>query len=266
MAYDEERVARELEAWFAQRAFERWPTYRTFVADGRKRLYEAVLATGGSRRWAPELGVPPASPARTTPWGDAEIRAALRVLLREHRPERFPSRTWLARHGPRGLAAGVQRSGGARRWAPAFGMRVAPPWSTRWSDEEIASRLRRLLAEHELQRFPSGAWLQQYAPPGLALAIKRSGGLLHWSRELGVLAPLGTRWTDEHLDAELRAVCAGMTQWPTPREFKAAGATRVLAAVYTGHGVQWWARRLGLQADKTRPRRASADGDPRGRS
>ena len=69
-----------------------------------------------------------------------------------------------------------------------------------------------------------------------------------------MLAPLSTRWTDEHLETELRAVCAGMTRWPTTREFGAAGATRVLAAVYAGHGVQWWAALLGLRADSARAR------------
>ena len=255
VVWDEERVARELEAWFADRGFERWPTYRTFVADGRKGLYEAVLASGGSQRWVVELGVAPASAPGSSRWADAEIRAALRVLLREHRPERFPSRSWIARHGPRGLADGVRRTGGARRWAPAFGMRAGPSrWSAGWSDEQIASALRDLLAEHRLQRFPTGASLQRHGPPGLAAAVKRSGGAPYWSRELGVLAPLGTRWTDEHLEAELRALCAGMSRWPTTREFRAAGATRVLAAVYAGHGVRWWAARLGLRADAARPR------------
>ena len=37
-SWDDERIARELEAWFAARAFERWPTYRTFTGDGRSRL------------------------------------------------------------------------------------------------------------------------------------------------------------------------------------------------------------------------------------
>jgi hypothetical protein len=120
--------------------------------------------------------------------------------------------------------------------------------------------LRDLLAEHDLQRFPSGTWLAQYAPPGLALAVKRGGGALRWSRELGVPAPLSTRWTEEHLEAELGAICAGRSRWPTTAEFKAAGATRVLAAVYAGHGVRWWAERLELRANAARPRRGSARG------
>ena len=127
------------------------------------------------------------------------------------------------------------------------------------SDEQIASGLRELLAEHRLQRFPSGAWLQHYGPSGLALAVQRSGGALHWSRELGVLAPLSTRWTDEHLEAELRAICAGMTRWPTTREFRAAGGTWVVAAVYAGRGVRWWAGRLELQADKSHQRRRPSE-------
>ena len=48
--WTEKRIARDLEAWFAQRAFERWPTYRTFVDDGRRPLYQAALRTGGVAR------------------------------------------------------------------------------------------------------------------------------------------------------------------------------------------------------------------------
>ncbi len=192
---DEERVARALEAWFAQRTFDRWPTYRQFVRDGRKRLHADVMRTGGPQRWAVELGVP----------------------LVVHRP------------GPR------------------------------VSEDEILGELRGLLRLHRPARFPTGAWLARHGPPGLAAAVKRTGGGAHWAQVLNMPAPQPARWTDDLIEAELRRVCAGATRWPTQTDFQAAGATGVRRAVYAGHGSRWWAQRLGLPTDGLRRRRTGDD-------
>ncbi|MDP1847646.1 MAG: hypothetical protein Q8K79_07635 [Solirubrobacteraceae bacterium] len=141
-AWDDDRVARELEAWFARRAFERWPTYRTFVRDGHKVLYSAVIDRGGAERWALELGVayiPHRSGGGLTV---DETHAALRQLLREHHPERFPTLAWLKRHGRPGLAAAVDRTGGGAHWAAVLNMPPPPP--ARWTDELIEAELRRI--------------------------------------------------------------------------------------------------------------------------
>jgi len=88
--WTEERVARELEAWFARRCFDVWPTYRTFVRDGHKRLHAELMRRGGPQRWAGELGVPVVVHPRGRRRSDDEVRAELRALLRQHWPGRFP--------------------------------------------------------------------------------------------------------------------------------------------------------------------------------
>jgi hypothetical protein len=189
--WTEERVARELEAWFAERAIEQWPSYNTFVADGRKPLHAAVMRFGGPQRWAVELGVPLIRRRPGPQHNDPEIRESLRALFREHRPQRFPSDRWLREHGPPGLAAAVKRTGGGQRWA----------------------------------------------------------------RELGVPGPRPARWTEELIEIELRLLCAGKTYWPTRDEFAAAGHTGLLRAVRRGRGSSWWAQRLGLpQRRRSSPR------------
>jgi len=195
--WTEQRVARELEAWFERRAFERWPSYRTFVEDGCRGLYDAARRTGGAERWAPELGVAPPDGRPGTRLADADVRDVLLALLREHRPDRFPSDAWLAKHGPRGLVAAAERTGGGAGWARRFGIRGPQP----------------------------------------------------------------ARWTDELIEIELRRVCAGALRWPTKDEFRRAGATGVLQAVYAGHGSRSWARHLGLPPDGLRERR-HADESP----
>ena len=190
--WTEERVARELESWFAEQAFESWPTYRTFVRGGRKGLHAALMRLGGPRRWAAELGVP----------------------VVHHRP------------------------GGAL------------------SEDAVELALRRLLREHRPERFPTNAWLRRNGAPGLAAAVRRTGGGARWARVLHMPAPQSARWTDELVEAELRRVCAGGKQWPTRAEFERARATGVLRAVYAGHGSHWWAGRLGVSSERLRSRRS----------
>lgn len=193
LAWGEERVARELEAWFAERGLTsgRLPHVRPRRSQAAA---PEVIRCGGSARWALELGVPRIVQPRGPGLSDEEIAAALRTLLREHRPERFPTSRWLARHGP----------------------------------------------------------------PGLAAAVRRTGGGTRWSQALGMPAPQPARWTDELIEAELRRVGAGATRWPSRAEFQAAGATGVLRAVYRGHGSRWWAERLGLSTEGLRTRRSVA--------
>jgi len=198
-AWTEERVARELEAWFAQRAFEQWPTYNTFRRAGRKRLYAELTRYGGPQRWAVELGVP------------------------------------FIRHPP-----------GARR-----------------SHDQIRAELRALLREHRPQRFPSGRWIEQHGPPGLAASVTRTGGGGHWAVLLNMPPPKPARWTDDRIEAELRRVCATYGRWPTKAEFEAVHARRLLRAVYAGHGSAWWAQRLGVPAKRLQRRRGLSRQEPK---
>ena len=181
-AWDDDRVARELESWFATRAFERWPTYRAFVRDGHKSLYSAVIDSGGPERWAPELGVP-YIPRRSGGGLTAdETRAALRQLLREHHPVRFPTLVWLKRHGPPGLAAAVSRTGGAAHWAAVLNMPPPPP--ARWTDVFIEAELRRIW--RDATRWPSRAEFQAAGATGLLLAVYAGHGSRWWARRLGL--------------------------------------------------------------------------------
>jgi len=146
--WTEEAVARELEAWFAERAFDCWPSYRTFVREGRKGLNQALQRFGGRARWAADLGVPVVAHWRGSGFADAQIEGALRGLLREHRPQRFPTLAWLRRNGAPGLAAAVKRTGGTAHWASVFNMPAPPPAA--WTDERIEAELPRLRGGHPL--------------------------------------------------------------------------------------------------------------------
>ena len=175
-------MSRELESWFAQCAFEVWPTYRTFVRGGRKRLHAAVMRTGGPQRWALELGVP-LVPHRPGPALDArEIELALRQVLREHRPQRFPTNAWLRRHGRPGLAAAVGRTGGGAHWARVLHMPAPQP--ARWTDELIEAELRRVCAHNT--HWPTRADFVRARATGVLRAVYAGHGSRWWTDKLGL--------------------------------------------------------------------------------
>ena len=181
-AWDDDRVARELESWFATRAFERWPTYRTFVRDGHKALYSAVIDSGGPERWALELGVPYIPHRSGGGLTVDETHATLRQVLREHHPDRFPTLAWLKRHGAPGLAAAVDRTGGTARWSLVLNMPPPPP--ARWTDELIETELRRICRDST--RWPSHAEFEAAGAIGLLRAVYAGHGSRWWAQRLGL--------------------------------------------------------------------------------
>jgi len=180
--WNEARVAREFEAWFAERNFDRWPTYRTFVRDGHKRLYTAILDSGGAERWAAELGVPHTPHKTGGGLSYDETLAALRQLLRTHHPTRFPTLAWLERHGPSGLAAAVTRTGGGAHWASLLNM--PPPAPARWTDERIEAELRRIC--HNFERWPTRDEFRAAGAQGLLRAVYSGHGSRWWAQRLGL--------------------------------------------------------------------------------
>jgi hypothetical protein len=180
--WTQDRVARELEAWFATRCFDDWPPYSAFVADRRKRLHTALMRHGGPQRWAEELGVAFIVRNRGPRRNEAEIRARLRALYRQQRFKRFPSQRWLREHGPRALAEQIKQTGGARRWARELG--VPGPQPARWTDELIEAELR-LLCAHRTH-WPTKAEFADAGLSGLLTAVRHGHGSAWWARRLGL--------------------------------------------------------------------------------
>jgi len=180
--WSQERVARELESWFAQRTFDVWPAYRTFARDGRKRLHSAVVRTGGAQRWAPELGVAIVQHRPGRRFSDDDINQALRTLLRAHQPVRFPSHPWLVKHGPSGLASAVRSTAGAEHWAARLGIPLPSP--ARWTDQRLETELRRLCAGRT--SWPTRAQFQAWNATGALQAVDNGHGSKWWAERLEV--------------------------------------------------------------------------------
>jgi hypothetical protein len=175
-------VARELEAWFAQRCFDQWPAYSAFLRDGRRPLYAALMRHGGPQTWAQELGVAFIVRRPGPRRNEAQIRDSLRVLYRQQRFKRFPSERWLREHGPRALAEQIKQTGGARRWARELG--VPGPQPARWTDELIEAELALLCAHKSM--WPTKAEFLEAGLGGLLTAVRRGHGSAWWARRLGL--------------------------------------------------------------------------------
>jgi hypothetical protein len=95
-------------------------------------------------------------------------------------------------------------------------------------------------------------------------AIRRLGGIAHWAREFGLESPptaaaegsparrAWASWDDEGISTAIRPLISELGRWRTKGEFRRAGLSEALAAVYTHGGSARWQRRFGVV-----PRRAS---------
>lgn len=168
-------------------------------AVGRADLHPVSSAGPGSRRArarcsgatidetqheALELGVALIEHPGGGGLSEREIRQALRALLREHRPARFPGPVWLERHGPPRLAAGVRRTGGGVRWAAELGVPPPSPVSRRWTDALIEAELRRVCVG--ARRWPSRAEFRAAGATGVLKVVYKGRGSRLWAQRLGL--------------------------------------------------------------------------------
>jgi hypothetical protein len=120
------------------------------------------------------------------------------------------------------------------------------PAGRKWTDDLVRS---------ELTAFLTGrtAWPRQWeflaaGRADLVGAMARMGGARRWARELGfgeIRAGQHRYWTDERIEAELRAVLAGK-DWPGIRGLKAL-SPRLHAVLFKDpRGTNFWVERLGL--------------------
>jgi DNA-binding XRE family transcriptional regulator len=66
-------------------------------------------------------------------------------------------------------------------------------------------------------------------------------------------------WTDDDIEAHLRAFLGQRTRWPARRDFEEAGESRLIRRVYRRGGARYWATRLGVAYPPDRCRPESAE-------
>lgn len=127
----------------------------------------------------------------------------------------------------------------------------------RWSDEQLEAELRELITE--LGHWPSQAELRACGRLDLLGAMRRRGGVARWAKRLGQPIPKAggkrpRKWTDERIEAELRALVKRLGHWPSQQEIEEAGHKGLVQAVARSGGSRSWAERLGLRPRGGGPR------------
>jgi DNA invertase Pin-like site-specific DNA recombinase len=170
-----------------------WPTRRELSRVGYDGLYSA-MDRRGRRAWEAEFGFADrpglAGPTR---WSEDNVRTALTVLCRGR--DSYPSRAEFQLAGLDGLHQAVRaHHGGHDAWAERLGLvraggRAHRKTVARWTDALIESRLRALIADLELARYPLQREFVAAGEGGLYRRIKTTRGHAFWARRLDVPRP-----------------------------------------------------------------------------
>jgi len=180
-AGSEASLERELRGFLGRR--DRWPPYVEFAQAGRGRLYARVLASGGPYYWAGKLRM--TVPPNAARWNQEAIDGTLRRFLKGR--TKWPGKAEFEAAGLLRLYDALKKRGGFARWAARFGLPYRRREAYRWQAERIERELMRVAQNGE---FPTRRQLRGAGLGGLYEAIRRDGGVIHWSERLGLsLAP-----------------------------------------------------------------------------
>jgi hypothetical protein len=266
-----------------------WPTRTEFADAGLRGLGEILREREDTHRWAERMGVTPpvqlykpaklrrAAKPQTPPshrpwprWTEQTIAAALRGFLAGR--DEWPTHTEFVAAGRKGLYHAVIRHGGSQAWAQRMGVqwveRKSSPHNTVWTEERIRAELSGFLAGRSV--WPTAREFNGSGHRQLLTAVRRCGGTEKWRGEFALpraaRTPAGAtsaqspkpspvsepRWTDQRIEAAIAPLIQELGHWPTKTEFRRAGQSRALSAVYDHGGSARWQKHFGVQ-----PRRPS---------
>jgi DNA invertase Pin-like site-specific DNA recombinase len=249
--WPDSRIRRDLEEFLADRT--QWPGHEEFRAAGKRRLREAVTASGGPERWAGEVGVSLSQWQHSDRfWTDARIERELRELTIGRHD--WPSRPEFIAAGKARLYACIQRRGERMRWANLLGLEATERRlrsSPVWTDERICQTIRELSCGTGV--FPRRKLFTDAGLESLYQKLRRSDlGLRGWANRLRLESPSPTNaWTDERMERRLRAVIGEGTTWPSVPQFQRAGEYNLYRALLRSQlGPSGWAERVGVGPPK----------------
>jgi hypothetical protein len=258
-----------------------WPTYEEFERAGAKGMRDVIGRIRGVEWWAREMDLPGGERRRggVRRWDDETITAALTAFVGDRRT--WPPRREFEAAGLRGLREVLREHGGVERWATRMGVelpaeRRPPAGSTRastrrgptppvaprrwplWDDRRIESELRAFLTGRvewpRYREFVAGDHKQLYH------AVLMHGGTDLWAARLGVQRvnrQTPPSWSEERVRRELASFLEGRSDWPTGREFQAAGRESLLRALRRFGGREHWQTEFGLAPVRSSVTRAS---------
>lgn len=267
-----------------------WPTRTEFAEAGLRGLGEVLREREETHRWAERMGVTPpvqlyrpstrrkaakpqtpAPPQRPWPrWTEQTIATALGEFLQGR--DEWPKHSEFVAASHKGLYHAIIRHGGSQAWAQRMGVQWVERKSSHhksvWTEQRIRAELTRFLAGRSV--WPTAREFNRGGHRQLLTAMRRRGGTEKWRREFALPraprarnAPVSPRspkqprvreriWTDERIEAAISPLIGELGHWPTKTEFRRAGQSRALSAVYDHGGSARWQKHFGV-----RPRRPS---------
>jgi Arc/MetJ-type ribon-helix-helix transcriptional regulator len=197
-------------------------------------------------------------------WSETWIREQLTEFLANRSV--WPTYREFERWGLRSLRDQVTRSGGARRWADAMGVRFVrhrPGYAVVWTEDRIRDELVEYLVGRK--DWPSRSEFERDGRTALRNAVNRTGGPDRWADDLGMQrhdrrAGIRRGWTPEEVETHLRDLIGTSGVWPTRAEFERAGLAGLRGAIYRYEGPDYWARRMSVTR---RPPTATRSRSPR---
>jgi hypothetical protein len=230
------------------------------------------------RRLSRTAHVPPreqSSPDKPWPrWTEQTVTAALTEFLAGR--DTWPKHSEFVETGRKGLYHAVLKHGGSQLWARRMGVQ----WIDRkrcgrgatWTEERVRAELSSYLVGRTA--WPTAHEFASSGHLGLLNAARRSGGTEKWIREFSLQRahrqPARTRerrarrqpserrlsaeprWSDERIETAIAPLIKKLGRWPTKAEFRRAGQSRALSAVYDHGGSARWQQHFGVE-----PRRLS---------
>jgi hypothetical protein len=222
------------------------------VEESRRALAHARIE--GDRKY---LAEPDALARRWTDMSVNERRNAIAAVLdcvfvsqRLHRRQPFEERVhvYLRGRGPGPVT--YEKGGQTIAFNPASlpaGVTLRPP-----KGEVDTQALRQELETflHGRTFWPPFRHFQAHGRAELYSRVRRTGGVRRWAADLGLECRppnfiTGT-WSEERIRAELRPFLEGRAEWPSGREFSAAGLHALREALRWYGGADRWAREMGV--------------------
>jgi DNA invertase Pin-like site-specific DNA recombinase len=204
--WDEERIERELSAFFADRE-PIWPKYLDFAKAGYGRLHAQVSRSGGPYRWAGRVSFE--VPQSSVRWDQRAVQWALAPFLAGK--TEWPRKSEFVEAGLIAVYAAVKRNGGLEYWAQRFELPYKPVSGPRprWPKERVESELGQFLSGRDA--FPTKNEFDRAGQSRLWGALVSHGGAAHWAERFSLPAPGRIERRPE--------------RWPKPRTRRAKPAT-----------------------------------------
>jgi len=209
------------------------------------------------RRTRPAAAI---SPRRGASWSEERIRETLAAFLERDEHTAWPLDEVFLAAGHGQLIEQVWRSGGPQRWAAEVGVARDARRQTlaRWTERRVEATLEHLLRGRTT--WPTRAEFFAGGYDGLHTWLRHNGGMRAWATCYGLPNVRGggsvRKWTEETIDAALRALVSGRDRYPTGLEFNAAGLGGLYRAIGAGRDHDEWADRLGLSRPRSRRTRS----------